>query len=548
MTQTKNIHYNPPQLRERIINAPFSWNILARGTGKSEGILADKSVFLMESMPRSRGVMVGATFTQILTRTLPPIIAGWERLGYIQDVHYVIGKKPTDKFKRRFNWKGPYKPPLDFDYFISWWNGSGIQLVSQDRAGSANGLSIDWIIGDELKLINKERLEQELFPANRGIVLDYIHNPHHHGMTFTTDMPKGTAGRWILEKENLMDKQKVQAIVTLEIEIYNCYLQLNKTKSQGVIRLLTNKINRYKELANELRRNLVFFQEASTLENIHALGTDYFKDLMRNLPKFEFETAILNKRPYKLEDGFYPALDEDKHGYFSYDYHHTFESHGYDITNYTEDCRSDGDVIKGKPLHIAIDYNRRIWPIVTGQPIPGMNNECRILSGMHVLFPLGYADALNKWHNYYKYHDNHTVVFWYDHTALGEVEEPIKDKIVNHLKSLGWTVIEMYIGRTTAPEHRYNTIDDVLREEKLPWMIRINRDRCQKLLLSLFQTQAKETPKGFQKNKSTERDINFPADESTHYPDAFDTLVMGIIDSGLIVPNNDNTLDLIEFR
>lgn len=533
----KHIHANPPQLKSMIVRAPFEWDILGRGTGKSEVILAEKSVYLMESMPRSRGVFVASTFTQLLTRTLPPIISGWERMGYIQDKHFFVGKKPPEEWRKKFNWKGPFKAPLNFDYFISWWNGSGIQLISQDRAGSSNGMSVDWIMGDEVKLLNKERLEQELFPANRGLCLDFANNPHHHGMTFTTDMPKGTAGRWILEKEQLMDKKKVAAVITLATKKYQFQQELKSCKVKSHINKIGNYIIELDKAMNMLRKGLVLYQEASSLENIHALGIDYIHDLMRNLPAFEFRTAILNQRPYKLEDGFYPTLDEEKHGYFSYDYHHTFEKHGYnfDVLSHINDCRRDGDIDSSKPLHIAIDYNRRIWPIVTGQPHKGEINELRILSGKHELFPKGYRDALNTWSDYYKPHPKKIVYFWYDHTALNGEDEPMKEKIVKHLRSLGWVVIEKYIGKTTNQDYRYTEFHDILSETRYPWKVRMNRDNCDKLLLSLFQSQAKEKEKGYGKNKSTERDKNFPADESTHYSDAFDTLVIGIIKSGLTI-------------
>jgi hypothetical protein len=153
----EEIHYNIPQLRSMTVFAPEEWAVLARGTGKTKGIIAPKSERLLNMMPRCTGVIVGATFQQILTRTLPPVIAGWEKLGYINGKHFLIGIKPPKVWREKFDWKGPYHLPLNYEYFISWWNGAGVQLVSQDRAGSSNGVSIDWIMGDEAKLLNRER-------------------------------------------------------------------------------------------------------------------------------------------------------------------------------------------------------------------------------------------------------------------------------------------------------------------------------------------------------------------------------------------------------
>jgi hypothetical protein len=49
------------------------------------------------------------------------------------------------------------------------------------------------------------------------------------------------------------------------------------------------------------------------------LGVEYIKQQLRDTTPFQFDTQILNLRPLKLEDGFYPDLDEEKHGYFAVD-------------------------------------------------------------------------------------------------------------------------------------------------------------------------------------------------------------------------------------
>lgn len=530
MIQQK-IHLNRPQLRSGMIFAPEEWAIWARGTGKTKGLLAPKSARYLDMMPRCVGVFVGATFTQILTRTLPPIVAGWEKLGYKNGVHFLIGQKPSKQWKDMWNWQGPYHMPFNYEYFISWWNGAGIQLISQDRAGSSNGVSIDFIMGDEAKLLNEKRLKEELFPANRGIYRDLVDNPHHHGKTFTTDMPVGTAGRWILDKANEMDQDRLDGIVTILMKMYQLNHELAHCKSKKMATAISQKLISGEKMLNLLRRNFVYYHEATALDNIDALGVDYIKEELRSLSKFEFSTSILNIKPIKLEDGFYPALDEEVHGYFAYDYHH-YDKLGYnfELLQSLRDCRKDADLIAGKALHIAIDYNRRIWPIVTGQV---QHDELRILSELHVLYPKGLDDMLDMWCEYYKPHAKKVVYFWYDHTALGETRKPLRDEIVNGLRERGWTVVEKYIGKALDHTVKYNFMLDVLSESgKYPWRVRMNRDNCKYAFLSMYQAQAIEKEGGFKKNKQTERDPKFPAEESTHISDAIDTLVYGITVSG----------------
>lgn len=530
------VHFNKPQIRSMIVNAPEEWGVMARGTGKTKGIIAPKSAQYLDMMPRCVGVFVAATFQQLLTRTLPPVVAGWERMGYKHGVHFLIGQKPSPKWRDMWNWQGPYHMPFNYEYFISWWNGAGVQMISQDRAGSSNGVSIDWIMGDEAKLLNEQRLKEELFPANRGIYRELAGNPHHHGKTFTTDMPVGTAGRWILKKEDEMDRKRLAAIITIQSKIYELQFP---TPRQGRPSTVTapRQIAEYQKVLDLLRRGFVYYHEATALDNIDALGIDYIKEEMRSLSRFEFSTSILNQKPYKVEDGFYPFLDEEKHGYFSYDYH-LIEKIGYNFEKLQElnDCRKDGDLIKGEPLHIAFDFNRRIWPVVTGQPVKhgAGSMELRTLSGLHVLYPQTLDDVLELWSDYYKAHDCDVVYFWYDHTALGETRKPVRDDIVEGLRKRGWTVVEMYIGQQPLQDTRYRLGQDLLSENgKVNWQVRFNRDNCKYLLLSMFQTKAEEKLKGYGKNKNPERDPKFPAEEAPHFGDAFDTLWYGLVYSGL---------------
>ena len=96
----------------------------------------------------------------------------------------------------------------------------------------------------------------------------------------------------------------------------------------------------------------------------------------------------------------------------------------------------------------------------------------------------------------------------------------------------------MYIGKTIDQERRYTLIDDVLKEDgKVEWVVQMNRDNCKYLILSMYQTMAEEKHKGFGKNKKPERDSKFPAEEAPHYGDAFDTLLYGLVYSGMDYSN-----------
>jgi len=428
-----------------------------------------------------------------------------------------------------WKWKGPYAPPEDYKNYICWWNGAISQIVSQANPGSSNGMSIDSIIGDELKLINREKFQTELLPANRGIIPAFANNPYHHGMTFTTDMPVGTAGRWILDMRDKMDNEKINEVWKMLAVRYDITNDIKKETDKKILKELNNDLFLVDDELNELRKGLLYYHEASTLANIDALGLDYIKEQLRTSTQFQFDTQILNIRPLKMEDGFYPDFDEEVHGYFAEneDYFTNLE---YDPFSTVLDCRKDKDLNTNAPLHIGMDYNRRIHCISVGQETA---NEVRSLKGIHCLYPEKLKDVVEKFCVYYKAHKRKLVYYWYDHTAVGDQHETrICDDVIAILRKHGWVVIQMYIGHQPGHEERYRMWGDLLTfNGKYKQAYKINRENCNKLILSKCQAQAEQRKDGFGKDKKSEHDRNFPAEESTHYTDAEDTWVFGILES-----------------
>lgn len=515
-----------------IIGAPNETAILARGTGKTTGILAPKSdQCYFRTMPRGTGVVLNATYTQAFTRTLKELVRGWQMLGYVMDHHFLVGQRPTDKWKRKWNWQGPFSPPLEYKYFICWWNGAVAQIVSQERPGSSNGLSIDWIIGDEAKLLNEEKFKTELLPANRGIIKEFENNPYHHGITLTSDMPVGTSGRWLLNMINNMDVQKVNQIWELQTVKYILQHQKFPIANDAGKNEIKKQIAVINAELNDLRKGLTYYHEASALENIHALGEAFIKQQLANSSTFQFDTQILNIRPMRFEDGFYPDFDEEYHGYFA-ERSEYFDKMQWDLLGSVLDCRKDSDVNPDAPLHIALDYNRRIHPVVVGQDT---GIEIKLLKGLHALYPGKLKEALKEFIDYYKFHKRKLVYYWYDHTAVGGENETAKcEDVIKILTDAGWVVEPMYIGKAPAHETKYRMWGDLLKEEgKYPRVFRVNRENCAKPILSITMAEAEQKGDGFGKSKKSEHDKNVPADESTHYSDAVDMMVFGMLESGL---------------
>ena len=198
----------------------------------------------------------------------------------------------------------------------------------------------------------------------------------------------------------------------------------------------------------------------------------------------------------------------------------------------TLDCRKDSDLIANAPLHIAMDPNRRIHAISVGQVT---NSEIRSIKGIHSLYPEKLKKAVQDFCDYYKYHHKKFVYYWYDQSSVGDMYDTrICDDVVMILRKNGWSVKEMYLGPIPGHEERFRMWGDLLTNNgKYNKTYSINRENCRHLILSKQQAEAEQRKNGFGKSKNTEHDPNFPAEESTHYSDAEDTWVFGVLESGM---------------
>lgn len=75
------------------------------------------------------------------------MLAAWKRWGYFEGIHYVVGRKPPKSFRQ------PIIDPKDYEHVISFYNGSVAVIISQDRPGSSNSLTLSWLLVDEVRSI-----------------------------------------------------------------------------------------------------------------------------------------------------------------------------------------------------------------------------------------------------------------------------------------------------------------------------------------------------------------------------------------------------------
>lgn len=516
----KKIYFNNPQLEFRYIAAHTSVFVGGRRLGKSHGLNAPWMLRNVQHMPRSGGGIVGATFQQLLTRTIPGTLKAFEDMGYKRNLHYYIGRKPP----KAAGFKEPVIQPVSYDHVMSWYNGSVQFLISQDIPGSSNSLTLQYILGDEAKFLDFEKLKDETFPANGGFKGPWKNSPWLNSMLFTSDMPTTKKGSWFLSYQDKMDPDLIEAIKWLVKEIYRLKQLPVTTYTQRMIREYSIRLAQFRSVA-------VYYREASTIENVALLGKKYIAQMKRDLPPLVFATSIMCIRPGKLKDGFYPALRDSVHFYKAYDNSYLLNL-DYDFDKASEQsCLQDADVDLYRPICIAFDYNANINWLVAGQQ---SGIKALVLKSFFVKYQRKLRELVDDFCNYYRHHHTREVVYYYDNTALGSnyavSDEDFASVICSQFALNGWTVHRVHIGNPLKHHEKHIIIDQGLKGQKylLPM---INEPNNEPLKLALEHTGVKVGPNGFQKDKSGEKLAETEEDLLEHRTDgtdAFDTLMIGM--------------------
>ena len=161
----RKIYFNRMQREACLYRCNKTVVCAGRGTGK--GLL--HAAFILENfqaMPRSTTAFVVPNARRGLTNTLPSMFCHWEAWGYKRGIHWVVGQRPP----KNLQWPDPIYKPETYENIISFYTGAVGQIVSQDRKGTSNSKSFDFIDVDEAKFVNFEQLKSETIPANRGQV------------------------------------------------------------------------------------------------------------------------------------------------------------------------------------------------------------------------------------------------------------------------------------------------------------------------------------------------------------------------------------------
>lgn len=522
----KRIYFNEVQQRTFLIGAKTSVIVAGRRTGKTDSIASPFVLRNIQRMPGSTGGIVVPTFKHGLTNTIPGMIAAWQRWGYINGIHYVIGRRPPKTFKSAIT------EPAEYEHVISFYNGSRVVIISQDRPGSSNSLTLSWLLVDEAKFIDYSKLKDETLPANGGSKGFFGKHSFNHSIMILSDMPQTKKGSWFLNYEKEMDVELIKTIEATVYEIWRIKKQIRE--AQVPPEYLKYKIRTLDRQLNQMRSVAVYYKEYSSIENIQLLGEAFIKEMKRNLTPLTFQTSILSKKIGIVKDGFYSSMKEG-HKYDASDFSvlDKMWTSQFTLKQNAEamDMLADADVDPDTPICIGMDYNANINWIVAGQAV---GKRLNVIKSFYVKYERKVQALIYDFCEYYRFMRKKQVIYYYDATARGSNyavnEQDFHWVVVNEFRKYGWEVNDVYLGNPMKHAEKYLLINNGFmgKQRLMPFF---NRQNNEDLILAIQAAGvSRGGAYGFKKDKGGEKLAENEEDLLEHRTDgtdAFDTLYIG---------------------
>lgn len=473
----KQIIYNPAQMVAILAPQIVKMLIWGRGTGKST-VLAYFMAMMVKYMPRATFILVGNTYSQILSNTLKSTKAGLEILGFYENIDYVVGTRAGKKM----GFKLPFETPDKWENMIHWSNGTVFQLVSLDNANSGRGINSSGFISDETALQDEDKLAISVKNTNRSIPKEVIwkNNPFLFSETYVTSMPITKKGNWVLKYEDLcrQDPKKY------------------------------------------------FYQKATAKSNQENLRPDYFEYMKQSYSnELIYNAEMLNIQPKEITDGFYPQLNPDIHYYTDRDNAYLETIPLTDLDDRHFDCRQDRDLVRTSPLIVTMDFGASINCLTVSQ----LQGEVyRVVNCFFVKTPkILDAVILEKFLPYYTHYPTKTIKYYYDRTGNSKVansKETFAQQAANLFRSGGWKVHMMTVGKNPDYMPKFRLINVMLKDDGRKGLprIRINEENCKDLIVSMEHAEILDTPGGLKKDKRSETRKTVEQEHATHFSDTFD--------------------------
>lgn len=571
----RKVYMAPWQKKVRNFGSRSTKVLAGRATGKS-AFLAFNMADVTISLPRMMGGFCGASAKQNFTRTMPNVLKVMNLLGFTEGVYYFMGQPPA-----KLRWPTPLAKPRVWENCVSFANGFVWQQISLAVKGSANGLNLAALMGDETKYMPWQRVKEEVLPTLRGDFLPKsMRKVEQKRWGYGTDPKMNNhwlSQLWVSDaglnnRECLWEKEAEYETFEVNEKIKEKMAELRYLERKGFYKQaaeLAQNDNFLRELY-ALRTQSETFWRFSSIENAALLGGEsYIRQMKRELPDLLFRLQILGQPRGTAKDGFYCNFSElntyesDEVTDLVLDKYSTrikgkaldgqrwptdYETMSLDydqLQHDGEDCSLDLDLDYKEPLRIALDANADINCFVVGQTRIHqgraavmvmkeffVQDEIR-LRGLSKLFAQYYKPFLRRGCG--------EVIFYVASSikqgankayALEESEKSRFDIVVaDELTSYGFKVTRAEFN-SWRQERKYQFLNDCFSGVESP-AVYINREAGRCVYLRAALENAAIVPGTFRKYKETEKlrsEDGIGGDKRTRttITDAFDDLIIGI--------------------
>jgi hypothetical protein len=413
---------------------------------------------MMRVLRRGKIFFSSTTVEQIKNSTLPPVIEKLAEMGIIEDKHFVVGKNPWAQGSRHAWFKRPISPVKEFDNVITFFNGFTVVLLSAAKPSGKRGGSYDAGIIDEAVFIKRAFFEQVLLKMIRGNLYRFS-SWMHHSIIILSSQARTPEGKWVHEFELKAQKNP---------------------------------------------KTFLFMWE-SARANEAVLGPDWFAAQKQSSTDLDYQIEVENEKITQLPDGFYHKLDRSIHAYKPSK-----------VLGKMTDIRSD------EMLEASFDFSGKFQCASLWQE-QGFVERC--VRRFYAKDKSKIRALVDDMCNHLKAHEFKYIRLWGE--PRGRDRNPIEqDDIFTIIQKQfalhGWTAEIMVPQGMSTKRHkeRFTFMEIILdgQDMRLPKVL-FNAEASEDVLISMENTDMLED---FTKNKSAERDPNFPQEHAPHFSDTVD--------------------------
>ncbi len=555
-------YMNKMQIKVNLLDTNVVIAEIARGAGKTEGIITPRVIRVAHQMPGEITFLVHKTYVAAMTNMIPSILASFKRpVGENQEpmfqegIHYVYGET-----KLPAHFKHPRREIAYPKHSLVMYTGHQFQLVSSDQPESMAGQDAVSAVVEEMKHQKGVKVKTRIFPGLRGSPSHIRNNYLYQSITGVTDAARVDLGEdnWYEEFQKNMNKELINELATSAKHLNDAMVEkmyfekeLRQSKDSLRINYLKKEIAKrehivkiWEPIVRAQRKAATYYITASSFVNKDILGASFFKTQYESLTIEEFLTAICNIKPKQVVNMFFGNFKKTKHCFSdSYKYSSILK---FDLK---DNFRLTSGYLKHynpkEPLILMYDPGH--FSSVLAAQFDKKSNTLRILKEFYVWHPKQQSDIARLIHDFFaEDSSNKRIDLFYD--RAGNKRREIQHKITTDAKQLklelevlGFRVRLQNEKQRTIFYYEHYKLGLILfgEERRDTPRVRIDENECPNLVSSIHLSPLRHTDDGkIELDKSSEDKVALPyqAGLTTQLPSAMTYGLYGLFSNFL--PNN----------